>query len=135
VYADKDRAVLGVNIRPLAQLNGAFIDAIVKPNIAWFGYLIFLSEVFIAASMLLGLLTRVGGLVAIGISAQLLVGLGNIPNPYEWEWSYLLIIGLAVLMFGLAPGRFFGLDSLLRPRLQASAERGNRLARLVLLLT
>lgn len=135
VYADQDRAVLGVNIRPLAQLNGLFIDAVIKPNIAWFGYLIFLAELLIAVSMLLGLFTRAGGLMAIGISAQLLIGLGNIPNPYEWEWSYLLMVGLAVIMFGLAPGRLLGLDALLRPRLWASAERGNRLARLALLLT
>lgn len=135
VYADQDRAVLGVNIRPLAQLNGAFINAVVKPNIAWFGYLIFLAEAFIAVSMLLGLFTRAGALVAFGISSQLLIGLANIPNPYEWEWSYLLMVGLALLMFGLAPGRVLGLDALLRPRLHASAVRGNRLARLALLLT
>lgn len=135
VYAGQDRAVLGVNIKPLAQLNGLFIDSVVKPTIAWFGTLIFLAELFVAVSMLLGLLTRAGGLLAIGISTQLLIGLGNIPSPYEWEWSYLLMVTLAVLMAGLAPGRLFGLDQLLRPRLWASAENGSRLARLALLLT
>jgi len=135
VYATRDRAVLGINIRPIAQLNGAFIDTIVKPNIRWFGYLIFGAEAFIAATMFLGLFSRLGALVAIGMSAQLLIGLANIPNPFEWEWSYILMVLLSILMFGLAPGRILGLDALLRPRLGVAAARGSRLARAVLLLT
>lgn len=135
VYATRDRAVLGINIRPIAQLNGAFIDTIVKPNISWFGYVIYGSEALIAATMFLGLFSRFGALVAIGMSAQLLVGLANIPNPFEWEWSFILMVLLSIVMFGLAPGRILGLDVLLRPRLGAAATRGNRLARAILLLT
>jgi thiosulfate dehydrogenase [quinone] large subunit len=135
VYATRDRPVLGINIRPLAQLNGVFIDTVVKPNIRWFGYLIFSAEAFITATMILGLLSRLGALVAIGMSAQLLVGLAGIPNPYEWEWSYIQMVLLSILMFGLAPGRIWGLDALLRPRLAAAAARGNRVARAALLLT
>jgi TQO small subunit DoxD len=149
VYAAQDRKVLvadthrlfgsgeqfGVNIRPLAQLNAVFIEQVVKPNIAWFGYLIWGAEVLIFLTMLLGLFTRLGGLLAIGIALQLFIGLANIPSPYEWEWSYGQMALLAVAMFGLAPGRVLGLDALIRPRLTRSAERGNRLARLVLMLT
>ena len=69
------------------------------------------------------------------MSAQLLIGLANIPNPFEWEWSYLLMVLLSILLFGLAPGRILGLDALLRPRLSAAAAHGNRLARAALLLT
>jgi hypothetical protein len=135
VYATRDRPVLGINIRPVAQLNGAFIDTVVQPNIRWFGYLIFGAEAFIAASMLLGLFSRLGALVAIGMSTQLLIGLAGIPNPMEWEWSYILMVLLSMLMFGLVPGRILGLDALLRPRLGAAATRGNRVARGALLLT
>jgi thiosulfate dehydrogenase (quinone) large subunit len=135
VYATRDRAVLGINIRPIAQLNGAFIDTIVKPNLRSFGYLIFGAEAFIAATMFLGLFSRLGALVAIGMSAQLLIGLANIPNPFEWEWSYILMVLLSILMFGLAPGRILGLDALLRPRFGVAAARGSRMARAALLLT
>ena len=135
VYATRDRTILGVNIRPIAQLNGAFIDTIVKPNIRWFGYVIFGTEALIAAAMFLGLFSRLGALMAIGMSAQLMIGLANIPNPPEWEWSYILMVLLSILMFGLTPGRILGLDALLRPRLGAAAARGNRLARAALLLT
>ncbi len=125
--------MLGINIRPVAQLNGGFIDTVVKPNIRWFGYLIFSAEAFIATTMFLGLLSRLGALVAIGMSAQLLIGLAGISNPLEWEWSYILMVLLSILKFGLAPGRILGLDALLRPRLAAA--RGNRVARAALLLT
>ncbi len=115
------------------QLNGFFIDTVVKPNIRWFGYVIFSTEAFIFLSMCLGFFSRLGALAAIGMGSQLMIGLSNAPN--EWEWSYILIVLLAVAMFGIAPGRYFGLDRLLRPRFRALSERGSRVGRLLLLLT
>jgi hypothetical protein len=126
---------LKVDIAPLARLNGLFIDTVVKPNIAWFGYLIFGAEAFIALSLFLGLFSRLGGLVAIGMSAQLMVGLAGIPQPFEWEWGYNLMVTLSLLMFGLAPGRYLGVDALLRPPLMRASAKGNALARAILLLT
>ena len=126
---------LSIDLGPVSRLNGWFVDAVVKPNITWFGYVIFGAEALIALSMFLGLFTRLGGLIAIGISAQLMIGLANIPQPFEWEWSYNQMVLLSLLMFGLAPGRYFGLDVLLRPPLSRAAGRGNLLARLVQLLT
>jgi hypothetical protein len=35
---------------------------------------------------------------------------------------------LSLLVFAFAPGRTFGLDALIRPRLLAAAEKGNKLA-------
>ena len=122
----------GVNISPLAQLNAAFIDSAIKPNLAVTGYLIWGAEVFIALSLFLGLLSRLGGLVAVGISAQLFIGLANIPQPYEWEWSYGQMVLLSLLMLGLAPGRIFGIDSWLRRRLAGSQ---GIIARLVMAFT
>ena len=147
IYAAQPRALLvadlqyvggqrlSVDIAPLARLNGWFVDTVVKPNIAWFGSVVFGAEALIALSMFLGLFTRLGGLVAIGISAQLMIGLANIPQPYEWEWSYNQMVLLSLLMFGLAPGRYFGLDALLRRPLSRAAGRGNLPAKLLLLLT
>ncbi len=144
VYADQTRWVLvadtrpaggpyfGFIITPLAQANANLIENVIKPNIAIFGWLIWLAEFWIFVSMLLGLLTRLGGLVAIGISLQLYVGLANIPRPYEWEWSYGQLVLLAILMFGLAAGRVFGIDALLRRRLLPAR---NWFARLILWMT
>ena len=96
----------------------------IQPNIAVFGWGIWLAEFWVFVSMLMGLLTRFGGLVAIGVSLQLFIGLANIPRPYEWEWSYGLMVLLAVLMFGLAPGRYFGIDAVLRRRFVPPARHG-----------
>ena len=126
---------IAIDLGWAAKLNGAFIEGVVKPNIAWFGYVIWASEAFIFVSLFFGLFSRLGGLVAIGIGAQLMLGLGGIGNPYEWEWAYNNIVLLAIVAFAFAPGRYFGLDALLRPRLLAAAAKGNRIAQATALLT
>ena len=124
---------LSVPIGWATQLNGIFIDNVVLPNIRWFGYVIWSTEAFIFLSMCLGFFSRLGALAAIGMSMQLMIGLAHTPN--EWEWSYILMVLLSIAMFGLAPGRYFGLDRLLRPRLKVLSERGSRVGRLLLLFT
>lgn len=126
---------IAINLGWAARLNGLFIENVVMPNIRWFGWVIWGSEAFIFVSLLLGLFSRLGGLVAIGISSQLMIGLAGISTPYEWEWSYNLMVVLSVLMFGLVPGRVLGVDAWLRPRLQATAAQGKRLAGWLLWLT
>ncbi len=124
---------ISVPIGLATQLNGTFIENVVQPNIRWFGYVLWGTEAFIFLSMCLGFFSRLGALAAIGVSMQLMIGLAHTPN--EWEWSYILMVLLAIAMFGLAPGRYFGLDRLLRPRLKVLRERGSRVGRLLLLFT
>ena len=83
---------IGFNIAPLAQANALLLDNVIIPGIAVFGWFIWLAEFWIFVSMLLGFLSRFGALVSIGITAQLWVGLANIPRPYEWEWAYGAIV-------------------------------------------
>jgi len=126
---------IGVPISWAARVNGVFIDHVVEPNIRWFGWVIWGTEAFIFLSLCLGLFSRLGALVAIGMATQLVVGIAGISDPEEWEWGYNLILLLAIVLFVSASGRIFGLDARLRPRLLAEAARGNRIARFVLLLT
>lgn len=126
---------LSINLGPLARANGAFIDGFVKPNIRWFGYVVWGTEAFIFISMFFGLFSRLGGLAAVCQSAQLMIGLAGISNPAEWEWSYNLLVALSILMFALTPGRVFGLDVPIRKRLRRAVESGNRLAGALLWLT
>ncbi len=108
---------IGVTITPIAQLNALLIDNVLIPNISLLGWVIWLMEFWIFLSMLLGLFTRLGALVAVGVVAQLWIGLANIPRPYEWEWAYGAIFLLSVALLGAASGRFFGMDGWLRRRL------------------
>lgn len=145
-HADEPRSILNSNIVrtspgpelsiPIGwavQLNGAFVENIVQPNLRWFGWLLWGAEAFIFISMVLGFFSRLGALTAIGVGTHLTLGLAGTPG--EWEWSYLLIVFLAIAMFGIAPGRYFGLDRLLRPRLKALSERGSRMSRVLLAFT
>jgi len=118
-----------------AKLNNILLENLVMPNIRWVGWLIWAAEAFIFVSLVFGLFSRLGGLTAILVSGQLMIGLAGISNPFEWEWSYNLMVLLALVIFAFAPGRVFGVDAWLRPRLIGAAERDNRLARLVLWLT
>ena len=126
---------ISVNITPLAKINGFLLDNLFIPNIRVFGWLVWLTEFWVFLSMLLGLFTRLGALASLGISTQLYIGLANIPRPFEWEWTYGFLILLSIAMLGAAAGRSFGVDAWLRGKLAASAERGNRLARIGLLLS
>jgi uncharacterized membrane protein YphA (DoxX/SURF4 family) len=126
---------IAVDIGFLARGNGAFIDNFVKPNIRWFGYAVWGMEAFIAVSMILGLFSRAGALVGFAQSMQLWIGLAGISSPFEWEWSYNWMPVLSLLLLAYAPGRIFGIDALIRPRLLAAAEKGNTLAGLLSLLT
>lgn len=128
-------AEISVDIGLLARANGVFIDSLVRPNIRWFGYVIWGMEAFIFISLFFGLFSRLGGLVAIAQSLQLWVGLAGIGNPNEWEWSYNWLPVLAFIVFAFAPGRVLGVDVLLRPALKAAAEKGNKLAQAVHWLT
>jgi hypothetical protein len=147
VYASQPRQILiadmrsaglpnlSISITPLARLNALLLDNLIIPNIQIFGWLIWLAEFWIFLSMLLGLLTRLGAIVAIAVSAQLYVGLANIPRPFEWEWTYGAIVLLSVAMLGAAAGRFWGIDSWLRKKLSGPAGRGNLIAKIGLFLS
>jgi hypothetical protein len=118
-----------------ARINGYLLENLVQPNIRWFGWLIWGGEAFVFLSLFLGLFSRLGGLVSILISAQLALGLSGITNPYEWEWSYNQMVLLSLVIFAMAPGRVFGIDAWLRPRLLQAAEEGRRLPQILSWLT
>ena len=102
----------------ILPLHAAFVKNIIIPNIAWMGWLIFLMELFIAATLILGVFSRLGALVAIIQALNLLIGLSAVPN--EWYWSYGMLIVLHVIFFCIPPGRIFGLDASLRRRFSAA---------------
>jgi len=133
IFESRPGSEIAVPIGWATQLNAAFIENVVQPNIRLFGYVIWGTEAWIFLSLCLGFFSRLGALAAVGMSAQLTIGLAHTPN--EWEWGYILMVLLSVAMFGLAPGRYFGLDRLLRPRFRAMGERGSRVGRLLLLFT
>ncbi len=113
--------------------HGGLIENVIVPNISWMGWGIWLMEAFLAVSLILGLFSRLGGLIGFVQAVNLYIGLTAI--PFEWYWTYGMLYTLHIIFFAVPPGRFWGIDTWLRPRFQGAAERGNRLMRGLLLLT
>lgn len=110
-------------------LHAAFVKNIIIPNISWMGWGIWLMEVIIAGSLILGLFTRLGALIGFIQAVNLYIGLTAL--PFEWYWTYGMLYTLELIFFFVPPGRTLGVDAWLRPKLFNAAEKGNRLARLV----
>lgn len=108
---------------------GAYRDFLVNvmiPNWTFFGWMTLLTETFIGVTLMLGLATRLGSLVAIGMAANITIGILSV--PHEWGWTYVMLITLPVLFLLAGAGRSVGLDAFLAPRLERARAAGSRLA-------
>ncbi len=114
---------------PTVNAYKDFLVNVLVPNWTFFGWLTLLTETFIAVTLILGLFTRLGSLVAIGMALNVTIGILGV--PHEWGWTYTMLIMLPTLFLLTAAGRSFGLDAFLAPRLERAAERGSRVAGLM----
>ena len=105
-----------------------FLVNVVIPNWTFFGWMTLITETFIAVTLILGLFTRLGALVAIGMAANVMIGILSVPN--EWVWTYVMLVMLPAVFVLTGAGRSFGVDAFLAPPLERAAARGSRLARL-----
>jgi hypothetical protein len=83
------------------------------------------AELLVAISLLFGLLTRFGAILATILSIQLYVGLAYT----EWIWTYGMLVLLALVLVAIPAGRRLGVDLWLAPRLQAAGQH-HRIARI-----
>lgn len=113
--------------------HAAFVSNVIIPNIAWVGWGVWLLEAFIAASLVLGLLTRLGAFAGLLQAVNLYIGLTAI--PFEWYWTYGMLITLHLIFFCVPPGRIFGIDARLRSRQNMAVGKGSRLTRILDWLT
>ncbi len=110
-----------------------FVESIVLPNFILFAWLTLLTELFIGLSHVLGIFGRLGALAALAMSTNLLIGL--VRHPGEWPWSYIMLLGYALIFLSAHPGRILGLDGLLSRRLRELALPGRSWARYLVFLT
>jgi thiosulfate dehydrogenase [quinone] large subunit len=116
---------------PTLDIYKSFLETIVVPNFYLFGWLLFIAEVLIGLSLLLGLFTRAGAIMATIQALNLLISQASTP---EGLWIYLAIL-LANLIVLLTPtNRQLSLDRVLAPTFAEQASRGRRLARVALAL-
>jgi thiosulfate dehydrogenase [quinone] large subunit len=110
-----------------------FVDSVVLPHFLLFAWMTLLTELFIAFSHLLGIASRLGALVALAMSTNLLIGLAR--DPREWAWSYLMLIGFGLLFLSTHPGRVLGVDGWLSRRLSPTDGSGRPWVRALTLIT
>lgn len=94
------------------QVHSDLMNSLFVPHIAIVQPLVYLLEVFFAASLMLGFAVRLSASLAVLFTLNLWIGLYN--DPTEWAWTYIGIV-MAHGMFVVAEaGRSLGLDHLLR---------------------
>jgi len=106
-----------------------FLVNVMIPHWTFFGWMSLITETFIASTLILGLGTRLGSLVAIGMATNITIGILNV--PHEWGWTYTMLIMFPVIFLLTDAGRSFGVDAFLAPRLDRAAADGSRLAWLI----
>jgi len=106
-----------------------FLVNVMIPHWTFFGWMTLVTERFIAVTLILGLFTRLGSFVAIGMAANITIGILNV--PHEWGWTYVMLTMLPALFLLTDAGRSFGLDAVLAPPLDRASARGSRLAWLI----
>ena len=82
------------------------------------------AELLVSISLMFGLFTRFGAMLATILSLQLYVGLAYT----EWIWTYGMLVLLALVLVAVPAGHRLGADQWLAPRLQAAGQ--HRLARI-----
>jgi uncharacterized membrane protein YphA (DoxX/SURF4 family) len=95
-------------------LQSQLVKDIVLPNIGLFGPLVYAVEVFIGVSLILGLFTRVGAIVGLGMALNLWLGLYSASGEWPWTYGFLVIIQCYYVLD--PPGRSLGIDAGLRRR-------------------
>jgi uncharacterized membrane protein YphA (DoxX/SURF4 family) len=93
-------------------LQGNLVRDIILPNLNVFGPLVYLIEVSIGVSLLLGLLSRAGAFLGLLMGLNLWLGLYSAPG--EWPWTYMFLVMIQAWFIIDPPGRVLGADTLLR---------------------
>jgi uncharacterized membrane protein YphA (DoxX/SURF4 family) len=109
------------------------VEKVIQPHFYVFAPQVYLTEVIIAVSLLLGVFTRLGG--ALGALMAMNLWLGLYRASYEWPWAYFFLIMLQTTFVVLHAGKSLGLDAILTRREQAQPKPEGVAARALAYLT
>lgn len=93
------------------------------------GPLIYLLELSLAASLMLGFMVRLSNIVGALFIFNLMIGLFN--DPAEWVWAYVGLIGMFAMLAWAQAGRSLGLDNIVAMRLLPFLRGDTALIRMV----
>jgi thiosulfate dehydrogenase [quinone] large subunit len=107
------RGILTGAARGTDPIYAAFLQGVAIPNAGVFSYLITIGELLVAVSLILGLLTRLGGFAGAFIMLNTMWMKGFLANG---GWTDRLMLLLVLVMAFTAAGYVLGLDGVLRGR-------------------
>ncbi len=103
-----------------------FLDTIVIPHITFWGWVQFLTEMFLAITLILGIFVGITGLIATLWALNIAIGSVFVPGEILYNLQYFVLVPLILAL--TRSGRVYGLDAWLRPRLLASKNKWVRRA-------
>ena len=109
------------------DLQRSFLTNVVLAHFSLFAPQVFLVEVIISVTLLLGLWSRFGSFLGLAMGINLSLGLYR--SPGEWPWTYVFLIVVMGLFVSDPPGRSLGLDVLLARRNHGGNSVRSRLLR------
>jgi uncharacterized membrane protein YphA (DoxX/SURF4 family) len=109
------------------------VEKVIQPHFYVFAPQVYMTEVIIAVSLLLGVFTRLGGVLGGLMSLNLWLGLYRAPD--EWPWAYFFLVMLQTTFVVLHAGRSLGVDAILARRQQAQPHPESAAARVLAYLT
>lgn len=118
---------------PTIGLYGDFVKNVVIANFGFFAWLTIFTETFITVSLVLGFLTRLGGLIGALWGLSLLIGLLSVPG--ESFFTYVPFILPPAFFAVIGARNQFSVDALLAKRYEKWASGNNPLGRLLKLAT
>ncbi len=116
----------GAQNAPLAPYRWALRE-LVLPNFQAFGWFTLVTETVVAALLLIGYRSRLVALAGAAMAVPIGLSVLYYPKADEWAWSYLLMIGLHLLLWAVPSGDHLGVDGVLA----GAPERSTRALRSV----
>lgn len=117
--------------RAAFEWHREFVSNVLLPNLHLFAPLVFLTELTLAATLILGVAGRLAGVIGALFVLHLWLGIYRPGEPAEWPWSYIFLAMLMFLFALYAAGRSLGLDALLRRDVPAIGEGKTFLGKLL----
>lgn len=117
--------------RAAFEFHRDFVTNFLIPNLYLFGPLVFLLELTLAVSFILGLGVRLVAAIGMLFVLHLWFGIYLPGDPAEWPWSYVFLVMVMFLFILDAAGRSLGLDAWLRRHVPAVGDGTGVLGRLL----
>lgn len=124
MFLPPDGAIAGYVARGIQSTTGTyhtFLLQTVQPNIGLFAELVRLGEVLVGISLVLGALTRIGGLVGIVLPLNYLAARGHLISSATLQSADFELLVLSALNLVLPTGRLLGVDALFTRARRAAA--------------